>query len=710
MEVLGTGRITFYDPTTFSGWPVFQFYGFLPALLAALVGLISSPFFAAPAVFGVHLVSITALALLPCSLSCTLRAISPKTEAWRLALVASLYSFWFINHDGQWFGVGGAAVLNIGLFAQVFGWHGLLWYFTLLIKILNGDSKGWHGLAITIALLAVSHLLTLSFCILAGTLLSLWTLKNLKLVILAHVVGLLLVSFWFVPFIIWVGDYTPFDYQKHSGDLISLLFRYSLSDLWSIVTTFPPPIFDLVSIMNVLLAIALIVLPSIRRNIQISSLVLVTLLLTVAIQSDLFCVSLPLGIHYYRFNGYLMLLSIVSLAAVLIELRWAATILVPVIAIAFMTTVRLPHYEWDKILQSRDRSSWRFEEQVLNYFKQLPDHLNKGRVYFEYLTDYAAFRPLSAHYLASRLYEDTGFEPIHNSFIQSSLSYRYVTASVALLGGTVYAVPTLLPEFAHLDDQTILEQLRSFGITHIVGGTTIFKERLEKLLGHPPEIFGPYWIFEIAASPPPKISESAKTPVAITSTGPVSFHLLDLYRYGRKDLYSKLEFLSASTSDIPLKFSGQEQLAAMKSSLKTFNHYSLKYPWDPEYERFRTLVPFLDQSSWLTNILKNVISSPPPASSSPTLKFTNHNQAIVLNGLRPKHLYRLNYSYTPRWQSDEGEVLRGSEERIFVVPEHETMTLHFSRLAPWPMLVGLILSVLSLGGFIITARNVNRGA
>ena len=78
-----------------------------------------------------------------------------------LASIVSALTFWFLNHDHQWYGIGAAAPLNIGLFSQVFGWHFFLLHLGALVRFLKEDSGRQFALtSVFFAALFVSHTLT----------------------------------------------------------------------------------------------------------------------------------------------------------------------------------------------------------------------------------------------------------------------------------------------------------------------------------------------------------------------------------------------------------------------------------------------------------------------------------------------------------------------------------------------------------------------
>ena len=61
----------------------------------------------------------------------------------------------------------------------------------------------------------------------------------------------------------------------------------------------------------------------------------------------------------------------------------------------------------------------------------------------------------------------------------------------------------------------------------------------------------------------------------------------------------------------------------------------------------------------------------------PLLSWSDDYQSITLINLIPKKLYRLNYTYLPKWKIRGGQLYQGQSDRMIIYPESETVTLTY---------------------------------
>lgn len=746
-EQLLNGRITFYDFTTFTGFPAFRFYGFLPALCTAILAFVFELFGYDGVTLATHVILLLGMALFPLSFYFAVKPFALELvggeenlqrRSFGFASILAAFSFWFLNHDKQWFGIGAAAPMNIGLFAQVFGWHLLLLYIGCLARLrLAATRLHFVLLAIVYALLPLCHTLTFVYASYLAALAFLFFSDLRRKLIAAHLLGFGLAAFWFIPALALLGSYSTYDVSRPTGDFLEIFFRYPWYGLWrSFLQGWADGRGRWLDIIHILLPFLLLVLlghRAVKRDGLIFSFFIFALLGVLFFSSGFVATSLPLGLHYYRFFAYHFLVLMVVFAAVPLALgaavtrRWIVELPICLVCcLAFIATAQLPHDERSMIARHVGTDYLQVEKQVLEYFRQLP---NKGRVYIEYLKDYKRFPQLSAHYLSSRMHPDTGFESIVNSHLQESMSYRMIAGTANLLEAHTYHVPLLFAERADLDTEDLIAQLRGFGITHFICGRKKSCNALEDALGQKPLRIGKYRIFELLASPLPKIEPANKHLVGyVDERGNLPFYLLQYYFYARSSLFREVDLIALEKiEDAPPGLSmllvnnngASPNLSHPPKQTEIFSisyerpeyfldHYSPHYPHNIEFDKYREIESDFDKRKFpemLLGALTNKKQQSQHLSTQPQLIWSSAGQKMQLTNLEPNNWYRINYSYFPYWQSSGGQFFRGSGERIFAFSEKADVVANYSAWSAASTWIGLLLSLFSLAivGIILVA-------
>ena len=733
------GNITFYDPYNFCGWSPFLFYGFLPSLSTAILSFLLTLFTDENVRLAAHLSLAVGTALLPLSVyyaavpfvkDILKREELTKSEAIFLSLGSFTLTFWFINHDRQWYGIGAAAVMNIGLYSQLFAWHFLLFYLGALARIVSGSGhKKLFVLIFSLAALIVTHLMTAAFALFIGGLTFLWYYEYRKKLFSAHIIAACLSAFWLVPFLYYAGEYLPLDIHRPKGDFLELFFRYPFWGFYQSIKSWAGGESFIFNPTN-LLAIVLVVLVFFNKNIPRSGIVrtyfFFLLCALVFFNSGYVATSLQLGFHYYRFNAYVFLALVVILSAVTttlglnvreavskINLRYFLAVLVLVLCSIF--TACLPHYEREMISKNARSDYLTSQEQVLEYFRNLPE---KGRVYIEHLTDYKKFPKLSVHYLASRMYKETGFEILPNSHLQEAPAYRMIAAAAKKLNAKTYNVPLLYVSDSDLEDEDLILQLKDFGITHIIAGTLRFYERIQPFAVEEPKRIGKYYLVQIQKAPFQKIVEVNKKLIAYfdqNKTAPFKF--LQYYFYSRKDLYKNYDLIDVNGSSfIPANvdvvivngnISNVEKRTFKDRNLITFNysnkyvldHYHPHYPHNTELDAYKDFADYIENRARLDKKLRveatdvNLIEGP---GVLPKLTFADNSQTIAIKDLEPGKIYKLNYTFMPFWKPKGARIFRGTGERIFIRAASSESNLTYSQWNADICFLALVLSLSTL--------------
>lgn len=713
------GDFSFYDHTSFTGWAPFVFDGWIPALITTLASYPISLFSNETVLVACHILMVFGLAFLPFLMRWTIEPLFLELKSfntaeeeklrWLLNLSIVTFSFWFINHDHQWHGIGGAGITNIGLYNQLFGWYFLLWYLGALWRQLGKQEQHTKSVAFSFGGLYLSHNMTFVFACYIFIMVLLWY-PNRWRIFKAHLLGFGLTMFWSLPAIYYLSDFSAYDPYRPVGDFLTLFLRYPIFELIQAVISAIHGQFSLINPTYILMCVLLatfLTSEKVRQTKLLFPFFLFSILGVIFFSSDYVGASLPFPIHYYRFLGYLFLLLtllIIPLPLVLQYLTRGPALVCSLLVVCFVCTIFMPHSE-RKMIQQRNTPQYLWnEETVLDYFKLQP---NKGRVFFEYLTDYKFFPPLSAHYMESKLYSRTGFESANDCFIQRTLAYRMLVASAKLLSADTYNVPLLFTDHAQLDDATKISQLREFGITHLVIGTKTFFERVKSFALEEPKKIGRYWVVKLQ-DPPAAITPLSKTPIGyVDNNGSLPFEFMQFYFYTRGKLSNNYELISLSNAKtIP------EQIKTIivngsNSDRKTEGKeiVSLDYRYNPVINHFSKtlqtnleLVKFVLSERYLDKTLKLAASPLPvlPSTEKNEFAWSNDGQTMHLSGLKSGGLYRINYSYFPYWRSADGAVLRGSQERIFFLGNGDHALLAFAKYRAPVTWIGLILSLLSI--------------
>ncbi|HFD11030.1 MAG TPA: hypothetical protein ENJ32_00965 [Crenotrichaceae bacterium] len=735
-EQLLAGHLSFYDPTTFTGWPAFQFYGFFPSLVAACGAYLFSFFASDPVILSTHVLLVFGAALLPFSFYFAGLPLAqdligydndlPLHYRWTLALMSSVWCFWFLNHDQQWYGIGAAAPMTIGLFSQLFGWHFFLLHLGILLRYLRtGLTRYSILLSMSYGLLLISHTLTFVFSSFIVLLCWFWFSQYRWKLFTIHLTGIGLVAFWFVPFISLMGDFTTYSIVRPKGDFLELFFRYPLYGLLRSIHTWFSGEFKLINpinLINALLFITLFYHQKISKTGLLWMLFIFILLALTLFSSGFVATSFPIGLHYYRFLGYCFILAVLIACVIpLVYLRkednLTTAIITAIAIICFAATIALPHEKRKLIQANSTNTHLAVQNQVLDYFKDIPE---KGRVYVEFLKSHKRFTPLARHYLSSQLYEFSGFESVVSSHLQETISYRMIVASVQMLGAKTYNSALLFKKNAQLDDRANIELLKSFGITHLVAGRSRFYRRIKRFAVLEPVKIGNYYIIQIQQPPTDKITPVNKQVIGFLDLkGNLPFHLIEFYFYSRRQLSKNFELIRLENRNaIPAGLDGllinhDEDKLQLSEKWKTDNqyvieinfskhylldHYKPHYPHNVEIDAYHDVEDYLDKEAGLLKVFKQFGEFADAGLSSnenPELIWSDDKQTIYLNNLKPEQIYRINYSYFPYWQSQNGKVLRGSGERMFFIPNQPSATLKYSKWGFISTAIGYLLTLIS---------------
>lgn len=687
----------FYDPRFFGGYPALTFYGPLPA--AVTVG--------AAAMFGIscqlaaNCFMVGLLALLPFAI---LFAAAPfHAEAdndknyWLLGLWVAAVSFWFINHDNQWYGIGAAAITNIGLYSQLFAWFPLLFIIGLVARELRQESfkntLNFTVLNISIALGLLFYTHTVTFAFAAGYLCFMGLTQRRFWYLITPLCGLIIAFPYSFYFLSNVSEYAPFDIYSPKGDFLEITFRYPLIGLWDAIKTFVNSgIAPRISLLEVLLyPLAVYLLLNAKSNrghafkAQLSFLFVSVLLCG----SDFFAKSLGLSLHYYRFVAlnFISILPLVVSGVFMVfsglsRAKKTGAIISGILAIvALASQIALPHYEMRRIEVTANSPYLLAENEIVKKILELPAG---SRVITEYFSDYTKFPFLSAHYIGTQIVRSGKIENAGGLFVQSAPTYKYAAAYLEGLHGDTYHVSQQIVPAKYQSPAELLGGLKKMGVTHVLG----FKEELAEALKSlgAVEIFkqGRYFLFQLAE--PVKVSQVTAPVIGyLDLKGTLPFRYLEQYlaedpsRLSGCELVAltkltdsaKVDFTLINSSDSHVKVEGVFKVIDF-TPIAPLSHYSGSGDADRELVQFKRAKEYLNKVA-----LQKPSIQPITEVSAPIFKLSEDGQEMRLSYLVPGARYRIAYSYFPFWKGPG--LVRASYNQMVVFAGAEDVILRYGR-------------------------------
>lgn len=732
-----SGLFPFYHRGWFSGWTAFQYYGPLAHWVAACLSVPFRVLSSNPEQLAVYAVLWLNIICLPLSLyysalpfareACRKNEWGLAERRWLLALSCGLFSTWFLYHDEQFFGLGVGAILYVGLFSQSVAWNLLLLGIGALARITGEDKEQCYGLLGTVLLcLLLTHLLTaFYFFALCGVVL-LWFADIRAVLLKVMALALLCSGFWLMPFLTLAPVFATSDPYPPSGDFLQFLFRYPLQYWRDLVLTFP---LDLTPILILAVSVFLFTAARIRDSRFFIVYLVLLLLLQMFFSSSYVASSLPVGVHYYRTHGYLVLSLLPVLAAGFLAaivprvssdsgerytfgIRDVAALCVVVVCVG--TRLLLPSLEQSKAQQLMAQRAYVHQEKLMDYLRAQGA---KGRVLVEYLDDYRRYPYLSSHYLESKLFSQTGLEALNGLFVESALSNKFASFSADKLSARIFHSYFVFLKDSNIDPFTALEQLRDLGVRYIVSGQDALLKSLRSLGLESVASFGPYRLVVLPDAPQSMITPVTKRVVAyLDEGGGLPFKFIEYYFYANKFLSSRFEVIEVSSREklpaqVDLLLVNTENpvvVEDVKSEIKLISFgaprmleaYRRSYPIHRATEYYRALKKYLDVDAHLAEELSGLAETSLAKRSKPetdtVLGWDSDQQSMSLTGLVPGEMYRINYSYAPQWFSSSGQVFRGSAERMFFVASAPAATLKFSPFYLASTWAGVLTSIVGL--------------
>jgi hypothetical protein len=647
------------------------------------------------------------------------------------------FCFWFLNKNGAKYGVGSDVIIANGLYTQLFGWHLLLIYLGLLLRLLyDKKNKYFKYIAIIISLAILTHLITATF-IIAVTLFYSLINKNRLFLLKSVILGLFLSSFWLVPFLLLIGDFARYN-PISSSEFLKILFDYPFYSTYiSVLEIFRGKIvlFDYSYLFIIAVIFSAFINSKLHKNEAFISLTFFILIFVLITNGDFPLNNFPLGMHYNRYFGLEILIITLLLNAILVCLFTAlfnkhklnyrqklyGSLLLFLLILSFVSSLLFPNI-WHKI-HKIDRD-YTVQDEIFRTVKNLNP---ATRVYVEYLKDYSFLKPrISQHYLSSLFFNDADSEAIVGIFQEQNNSYHYITTSLDYLNADTYSSPIFKDlSSSSIDQDVAIKQLKSFGINFLIAGTDKFYNSIKKYSLIKPIELGKYKIIQINNSNHKESIIINKTPVGyIDIKGNLKFNYIDYYFYLNKYLTTNYELIKLNNvntvptqletliinylpEDINL-FVKVNNLTEKKIIFLNFTNrlfiidrYKPFYSNNFHMDTYKLVRKYFNKNVNIEAQLRSLNQNSEDQKAiinrnKSLINWQDKNQKFTLSGLLPGNIYRINYGYFPYWHTNDGQLFRGSGDRMFFIPDKSEANFKFTKLKSPSTWIGFGLTILGI--------------
>jgi hypothetical protein len=642
-----------------------------------------------------------------------------------------------LNKSNAEYGVGAGAITTLGLYTQLFGWHLLLIHIGLLLRLVYENKDNYFKyIAIFITLAILIHLITATFMI-AITLFYLLITNKRLLLFKSTILGLILSLFWLLPFLLYVGEFTRYSPQTSSEFLKIFLYYPIYSTFISLIQVVKgnTVILDYTNLFIFVLICIAFINTKLHKNKPFMSLTFFILVFVLLTNGYFPLNNFPLGMHYYRYIGLEILISVILLSSIFISLIsqllnkntldtreiFYGSVLTVLLIVSFISTIIFPT-TWHKIY--KNDNDYSIQDKVFRTVKSIkPD----SRVYAEYLKNYFFLKPrTSQHYLSSLFFKDEQSESIAGIFQEQNNSYHYIISSLYYLKADAYSTPIYKESsVSSIDRDTAIKQLREFGINFLVVGTDKFYDSIKKYSLIKPIEIDKFKIVQVDNSNHREALTINKKPIGyIDIKNNLKFNYIDYYFYLNKYLTTNYELIYLNKlSNIPTQidtliinylpedinlFIKNNNLKDKKilfidfnNQLFIINHYNPYYPDNIQLETYKLIRKYLNETINLEKQLRSLYQNNENQKELINQKkvlvnWDNNDQQFSLSGLIPNKIYRINYGYFPYWHTEDGQLFRGSGDRMFFIPDKSEASFEFTKLKTPSTWIGWGLTVVGI--------------
>lgn len=745
---------SYYIADSFTGWSALHFYGFFPYLITVVISYVFDLFTSDSVRLSTHIIILLGLSGLIFSINYASRPLIdtyikkiPNEYKLIVKLISAFtlctFCFWFLNKSNSYFGEGAGAITTFGLYTQLFGWHLLLIYLGLLLRFVyyHNNDHYYKYLSIVLSISIITHTVTATLLIII-TLFYLLISDKRYLLFKSIVFGLLLCSFWFIPFISHLGEYSRYNPQT-SNEFLNILLYYPIySTLLSVISTLKGNvvILDFTNILILLLICIAFIHRKLHRDRIFVTLVIFILFFVLITNGNFPLNNFLLGLHYYRYYGLIFLIFTILFSTIFLSLISEIiskynkniksyiflSITCFLLLLSFVTTLYFPN-TWHK--RNNNNNNYSVQNRVVSTIKNIQ---SDSRIYVEYMKNYTQIKPkISHHYLSSVFFNDKETESASGLFIEQNNSSNYISTSLQYLDAEIYKTPIFkdLSRFS-IDKDTAIDQLKNFGINFLVSGTDKFYNSIKSYSLIEPIKIGNYRIVQINKEHHRNVEITKKIPIGyLDLKNNLKFNHIDYYFYLNKYLTNNYELIKIDSLDkVPSqistliinylpedidKFVTKNNLENKKIIFLNFenllliiNHYTPYYPDNIDMDTYKLIRKYFNENINLERQLKTIHTNIKPQSNENNdikskVIWSDNKQIFKLTNLVPRKIYRINYGYFPYWHTNDGKLYRGSADRMFFIPNNTEAVFKFTKMKSISTWIGILLSLICVLYFVM---------
>ncbi|MHA2055598.1 MAG: 6-pyruvoyl-tetrahydropterin synthase-related protein, partial [Candidatus Hodarchaeales archaeon] len=513
-NLLPIGQVSGWTQGNYAGFPIFQFYFFLPFLVIALMSYVI------PLEISFKLISVLGIFLLPLAAYFSMRKMKFKFPIPIFSAIFML-PFLFMEANSMW---GGNIPSNLaGEFSYGISLALTVLFFGLIYSEINKEENSrFLPSVILLVLITFTHVYTLLFVVLSSGYFLLESdrrklIRNLKFLFKIYLISFLLVGFWAIPMVLNLSNTTPF------------AIVWNIKGLGEVFPTILVP-FYLLAILGVF------------RSIQKSDKRILFVSFSLIVGSFLYFFATKLGIVDIRFIPFIQLFPLFISAYGLGELtkKLRGGKLLPLIAVIAtilwinQNVTFIPNWiEWN-YEGFENKQIW---GSYIGVNEFLTGDFNDPRVVYEH-------SPLHNSAGTSRAFESlplfSGRPTLEGLYMQSSISAPFIFYTQSEIS-KVTSCPFPQWPCTNFNSTGASSHLEMFNVEHIIARTDETKTALKSDPNYEfLKSIGPYDIFEL--------SINQNRYVIVPEFEPI------LFETNRWKEVSYLWFINHETLDIPLVF------------------------------------------------------------------------------------------------------------------------------------------------------------
>lgn len=488
VDFLKEGRISGYDMLWFSGYPAFNFYAPLMYILMAGIYLMLLGTVPLALIFNIFIFLLPFLFLV--SIYFAARNWFTK-EAGYMSLIFGII-FLSINKSLGFFGIGIAGEISIGLLANFFAISLMLLLIGVFGKLIN--KKTWKIVLIGVLLWAsiiLAHTLTMIFTISIFAIFSIFYWKKLwKEMLLIFFGGIVLTSFWTIPFLLNLGFSAgmAIGVQTATSDPLFILYPGTYELIHGpTMQNLPYAILMICSITGIIYLLK-------QQKLFWPMLFLITLII---LPREYLINITNIPIHYYRFIAHIFVINLLIATAGMkyifdnikkIKSILVSSILNVIVWVYILLSLCIAGFINFDMLNGTPTGKYNYFVDEYEYYPkamEIMDYLKnlnpKGRIATE-SSMFSVENLGTPHFFLDFLPLKYGFNVMPGLLAESSLSSKFFIPAFAVITNSMpWGNVSLLGDQAFVSQSadSMIERIGLYGVEYLL----LDKSSAEKLLG-----------------------------------------------------------------------------------------------------------------------------------------------------------------------------------------------------------------------------------